>query len=941
MPELGAAVVIALGRRPDLALERFAGRLAEQNLEQTCILPLMVRWAQAESGGATKGVFEFVLQPPELDEEALPGWLPSGVAQLAPDQREHTRAWARFAFHQQADRLGGFLVEQIPRLYDLDTVARLEECGYSLAAGNRIDVYILADLADLLGCSVFIEMACLFDRVCHRLGLEPQTFGLIFLPDAALSDPAVEAMAYAALKELEHANVAGKWDEKLVTRTLPGVYSPRAWDGPFDAGCYLLDSINESGHMLQEQAQQPEMVAEWLFAMTVGGMARLLRERLNLRYRTARLGGKSRCYGSLGMTVRYVPVQVLSRWAAARLSADLLDRVRTAQPSVEIGKHVSALIERLGLSAEVLRSRFEHQHIPDIGHELAPLRHSLPGQIELRTRQVLQNLREHHLPQIKERLDHAQVTNLEEVRREIEHGLDILFEDLPLGGLNAAREFLRVLRSRITEQQTDVQIRRQHHSAQLKRSLDTVGAAFYALRAARMRLPPWPIALLWILAMVGVPLLSGVKLAQIGGIELGLGIWLWLIGGIAVVLGLWGMHLYRQVRQVNRQHIALVRERFMLESSPIVTKAMQALYRAILEHIELVEKRYAALDGQIQAALYGLRADERRYGQLLAASVRPGIRQAVVDLEQAEQVYRQIIVGRESHRHVQGLEPFDLLALELLVRTGPVSVWPQGEEEKAEQLRAHVLAAVQPVVDEQLARVRAIDLLAQGAVSRDVALGSLVESVQPWWHLKPAALGRFKTQRIQLVCGVLEAQSGDWEVIGGNDPHMLTVLTVHWGVPLLAVSRLDEYRAHYFEMVRHNRHSLLHNTAALALVADPLTPHRRGQLPPATLLVAALALGIARRDADGNYLLPYDAKSWVRLSADASSAVAMMSVNDNLCREVQKRLNGRIAGKGAGAVQAILEEYMTVVPDLEDWQVREILSLERAWGLEREVEAEL
>jgi hypothetical protein len=59
-----------------------------------------------------------------------------------------------------------------------------------------------------------------------------------------------------------------------------------------------------------------------------------------------------------------------------------------------------------------------------------------------------------------------------------------------------------------------------------------------------------------------------------------------------------------------------------------------------------------------------------------------------------------------------------------------------------------------------------------------------------------------------------------------------------------------------------------------------------------------------------------------------------MSLDPSARREVQRQLNEIIAQKGKDAVRTILDEYMTIVPGLEDWEVKEIVSLGQAYQLE-------
>ncbi len=947
MPELQVSIVIGAGQRARRAVGQFARCLVEQRLQHTCILPILLDKPQPETPApAPEGAFHLWLHPPQFDDQAWPHWLPTALIDLPPAQRECTRAWAKAAFHQQADTIQEFLVDRIPRLSALDTVSRLREPrlrepqlrerGYTLAAGTDIDIYILADLTDPLGSSVFIESACLLDLVCRQLGLVPRMAGLLFLPSATSPAPAEEAMAYAALKELEYANTAGMWGEKLGTAGLGTQRTARGSGGLFDMGCYLLDTVNESGYTLKDELQQVEIAAEWLCAMILQGVAATLRRKLDPRYRAAKLGGKSRGYAGVGLTVRYTPTAELADWAAARLAGDVLSRLVDSQPQTEIARHVGALFERLGLSADVLETRLRHQTVPGIEAELAPLLRSTPGNLELRTRQVLRTVRDKYLSQIGEQLDRVLVRSSDEMEDAINFAVRILLEDMPLGGLNAARALLDALRSRIAEQQAAVKVQRQQHSSRLKRAVDTVSTAFYALRTARMRLPPWQVAMIWALSAVAIPLFSGIQIARASFMAAplaSLSTEAILLGGVIVVLGLWAVQMFRQLHRVNRQHAALVRERFTLESAPLISKTMQRLYASAQAHIDMAEKRRAALAEQFACALDGLRADQARHKQALLDQAGSGVRLSLIEGRRAEAFYQQFVLDQGSRRVGQLAAQINALTLGFVERAGQSADRQDGDVPAAEWIRKNMVQATMPLVEQQLARLGGIDLLAEDEAGVDATLAALSRETQPWWNFKPALIRRVKTQRASLFCGAAERTPRGVTAMPGAEPHALLALTVHYGLPLLALGRIDEYRAHYVEALQHGRLPL-HSTSALVLTDDPLTPHRRGQLEPSTLFAAALALGIIRRDAEGHYLVPHSKQSWLRLSEDKSHAVAIMGMHDKACQEVQKRLNARIGEKGKAAIHAILDEYMAVVPDLEDWQVRGIVDLERACGFE-------
>ena len=55
-----------------------------------------------------------------------------------------------------------------------------------------------------------------------------------------------------------------------------------------------------------------------------------------------------------------------------------------------------------------------------------------------------------------------------------------------------------------------------------------------------------------------------------------------------------------------------------------------------------------------------------------------------------------------------------------------------------------------------------------------------------------------------------------------------------------------------------------------------------------------------------------------------------------VCKELQGRLDNLVSSKDPVVIRSVLDEYMAVVPDLEDWEVKGILGFYRSSGLETE-----
>jgi hypothetical protein len=231
--------------------------------------------------------------------------------------------------------------------------------------------------------------------------------------------------------------------------------------------------------------------------------------------------------------------------------------------------------------------------------------------------------------------------------------------------------------------------------------------------------------------------------------------------------------------------------------------------------------------------------------------------------------------------------------------------------------------------------------LAKGEVA--AALERLFADAFPLWNSDPASIRRAKTQRMVLLGGdtaapgwaasirPLLARHPEATTIDTDDPFTLVILHVHRGLPLFALRRIGEYRGHYIESLWHSRLPL-HTMRLLALV-DDLVPAPRRKFAPTALFAVGLALGIITQDSTGRYLAPSDSARTMRTSAQKERSVALIGANPSACREVERRLDALVARKGRASIRALLEDYLTSVPDLEDWEVKAILDFERRAGL--------
>lgn len=948
MRKIRPVIAVGVGPQSCRTVAKYVERAWAGHGPVQAILPVTIDYA---AEGALfrrddRGVQHITLESPLLGDEGWPAWLPPEVRELPPLQREQTRAWMRAAWFQQAEELQDFFLESVPRLSSFATAEALQAQGLGLAGNSEIDVYVIADLGDALGGGIVADVAHLASSVCHQLGFSPRTVGVLYLPSAISPAPVEEALAYAALKELEYYTGGHPYDGE------PPNGSPGAHEAVlFDGGCYLLDSVNEAGYALQDEGQVVQAASEWLYAMTLLGLATAVDERRKRRYRRGTLRGRSRAFQSFGLSVRHVPRQVLLQWGAARLGHDALRGIMDANPDDDPSRRSHAFVERMGLGTDALEARIRHetgvQHVEDT---LAPLYHAHLKEIEAAARQALQTIRAADLTGMDERVQEMSQQVQEEARKAVTDEVWMTLEETPLGGLSLAHRFLSSLHDQVSTMRAEVETQTRRHPVELSRSLATVSETFYALRQATMSVPPTPALALAVLALLILPLVYQVQLIAHVIRPLSEG-WASLALGVLFVgaLGVVSLAFYtrtRQTRQVSAQHVRQVRERFELESRPLIFRAIGAVYDVLLEGIGETQDGLDALAGGLRTLCEQLDEERQAQERALEASAAPGPFRSALDLQRAERFYQRAVPDPE------------LLIWSLARATGTLSGWlarrTQENESWLPWLAEQIALFGRRHLEQHLAQVRVIDILGeeepQAGVGR--ALARLFEEARPLWNIDPRALGRAKTQR--LVLAGTGSDPGDWVADNGSapgrprkglagvcpdaipfqtgDPHTLVVLVVHMGLPLFALRRIGEYRLHYAEMLWRSKLAL-HSTGAFTLIEDLVPRRRQARFAAPTLFAAGLALGIIGRDADGRYVAPRDRKRTIRLGARKERSVALLGLDEDACCEVQRQLGTLLASRGRKVLRRAVDGYLEAAPDLEDWEVRGILDFSRAHEL--------
>jgi hypothetical protein len=844
----------------------------------------------------------------------------------------------RAALHQRTDDIQEYLLERVPQLLSFETVEALRAQDLGLVGDSEMRVYVIADLSDRLGSSTLIDLAHITAQVCRQLGQQVSVSGLLYLPNTTSPAPAEEAIAYAALKELEYYashlyNGAGPMDPSTRGHV------------PFNNGCYLLDDVNEAGYTLRDPGQLVMAASEHLYAMTFQNMADVVREKSKRRYLTATLRGKARSYESFGVAVRYIPRQLLAEWAAARLGADVIRQLLDEESGADASHRVAAFIQEQGLDLETLETTLRKTDVTDrIDRELASLQRVSVAQIELRARDTLHTIRQDHLPVLDLEVREAGPKLQESAKAAVVRQVETTLDNMPIGAIKLLQAFLDRLEEQVQELHKGLNTRVQRHQRELSRSLGTVSETYYALRNVSMGTPPWSIVLPSGVSVLLVPLLYLLLVLvrnfypqNPAALVVPL---LVLAAGILGVLAFVLVRLITQRRKLCEQHIHMVRERAVLESRPAIHQEIAQVYQSTLAAIGQARVELGTLAETLASVGTRLSQQEAARASELVELIRPGPFQSVVDREMADYFYARAVPSLKR------------VTSALLQKAGPPTKWLSRSLEKNERLSHSIYEQITGAGTENLeASVRRFTV-AEALTRREANVGrlieSLIDSAQPLWNFDPRFLRRARTQRLTFVSG--DTENPAWSEVADaisqscpdaishhtDDSGSLTVLLIHLGVPLFALRRIGQYRNHYAELLWRGRLPV-HTTNSLALISD-LVPIRRLGASASVLFATGLALGVVHREPDGRYIAPRGRNTTIRLSAQKERSVALMGMDGSTCRAVQRQLDSILAEQGAEAVCARLDEYTTSFPGLADWEVKGILSFSQAHTLPQEPE---
>ena len=388
---------------------------------------------------------ESLVAAPEVAQPYYP-WLSDRVTQLGPDWTS-TRAAARVAFHAQVQELSRALEFYLLQLSNSKTRDVMAEHGFELSTErNEASLVVVAGLGDTVGSALLLDVTYLLHHVCRRAGLEVASTALLFMPPFAPSDPAAEACAYAALKELNAC-----MDGHAYECNYPGM--PIASDvSPFNRGCYLIDMYNERNMAVRSQDEAALLAGEWLFRVLLTPLKGRIDEFTIGRGGEIHIQDQIASYSSLGLAAYTLPAKRLIEWSANRLVGELIiDHLLKTESMSRVTVRLGDFFNKTHLRPDDLienelrlgRDRKPMQIPPDLlprlkavpyGH-LIPALQSTAGSISRET-----------LPGLKRQIAHNARRVDQDATDAILQETAAILREAPVGGLSLASQFSERLR---------------------------------------------------------------------------------------------------------------------------------------------------------------------------------------------------------------------------------------------------------------------------------------------------------------------------------------------------------------------------------------------------------------------------------------------------------------------------------------------------------------
>jgi hypothetical protein len=267
---------------------------------------------------------------------------------------------------------------------------------------------------------------------------------------------------------------------------------------------------------------------------------------------------------------------------------------------------------------------------------------------------------------------------------------------------------------------------------------DTVSETYYALRNVTMGIPPWPVAVLGIAATLLFPLLYQTLLIFRVILPQSLA---WALGALAILIpsvlgvsGFVGFRLIHQRRVLCRQHVHMVRERFHLESNPLIYREISEIYDETQKIIALARSDLEKLVSQLRVVRTRFEREFSGHTRGLEELTRLGPSRSAIDAGIAEHFYETFVPDTQR------------LLSSLAESAGPVEDWLARCVESSDSfelwLHDQISRFGAQCLGQSVDQLTVVDALTQNGTRLEPLIERTFDQAYPMWNYDPRFIGR-------------------------------------------------------------------------------------------------------------------------------------------------------------------------------------------------------
>lgn len=865
---------------------------------------------------------------PVLARQRFP-WLSEQIEDCGQDWL-NTRAAVRAAFHTQFTDIQNMVEFHFQRLNNLTTQEAMGKKGFTISTERaEVSLVVAGAVGEIAGSALLLDATYMVISIFRRAGMQIGTTGLLFVPPVVPSSPEQEAIAYAALKEI---NQAIETQQSPVT--LPGrlgvITTP-----PFNRGCFVIDNRNERNLGLTSQDEVIDLAANWIFRIMLTPLKGRIEDFGGDQY-INRSRNRTTAYGALGLATYVLPVYELIDWCANRLGNEILmsevldsSLFRNASNRLIDFYNINQLRpdplreQKLGVGRDHLAIRKSADVLGRIRGLSTQEYSALPGQFKAISRLVSGQ----DLPEVTRQIQKNALSVQKNFQTTLQDEVTQILQLWPKGGLSLAMQFTQRLQRDFQQFAETLNRREKTVRAKNVHQVEVVKAQARTLDRVVACMPELPV-----LIASGVGTLAAASLFSI---------WMWqareaLGTGLAVVflLLLWFLILggavyayhtvMNEIEEVRDKCIHELETYYQGEVDVRVIQEARQLYPELSQTAQDQIDRLGELQTVVRSAAACMKP--RLNPEPMCGVYGFALQTSVLTPEIMDGLYTRTIGAGGSEAQ---LAP-------MLNNTGNIDSWMR---RTAEEIEAQVLDFCRKVFDGMKAQ-RVEQLLREQLPTTDLKerkVDELYNKAAPLLLIDTFQLGPEAGSGLQTFVG-MERDESEFRtpfvdinpstiVESTGDPYCMLVTSIRRGLPLFALRRLGEFQKHYMETINDNGHPLhLEDEVALAPDLVPLFGDH-DEIDSALSFAVGRALGFVRQNPESGVYGVCDrtGKLVKALSRSKVNSVIKLSADKDLLTRLSEYIQAQVSEKGASAAASWLQnELDREQGQLSAWEQRQV-----------------